>query len=184
MNSNGVGVLQFCFFTTIFFKAGKEVWNWRSSFCPQPSWMQMKSFMQKGLKPEQQPRCQNLKMTSRREKLFPWFQGKTQSMPLVCSSKKEIPPRQLWIKNASRVVLSRLLLEQELTKPSPSNPEVLQSSGKIIDKSLTKRLSSVSVEPFLRTWTSKTPTPYELSTRSSLKLFDCVYQIREKRFCK
>ena len=153
------GFCSSVFSQRFFFKAGKEVWNWCSSFCPQPSWMQMKSFMQKGLKPEQQPRCQNLKMTSRREKLFPWFQGKTQSMPLVCSSKKEIPPRQLWIKNASRVVLSRLLLEQELTKPSPSNPEVLQSSGKIIDKSLTKRLSSVSIGPFLRTWTSKTPTP-------------------------
>ena len=130
MNSNGVGVPPLCFFTMTFKKAGKEVWNSSFSFCPQPSWMHMNSFVQQGLKPEQHPKPQNVKTTSRREKLFHWFQGKTQSMPHVCSLKKQKTPPKPWIKCVPRVALSRLLLKQEPTKPFQSNPEVLQSSGK------------------------------------------------------
>ena len=95
MNSNGVGVPPLCFFTKTFKKAGKEVWNSSFSFCPQPSWMHMNSFVQQGLKPEQHPKPQNVKTTSRREKLFHWFQGKTQSMPHVCSFKNRKLPQSL-----------------------------------------------------------------------------------------
>ena len=95
MNSNGVGVPPLCFFTKTFKKAGKEVWNSSFSFCPQPSWMHMNSFVQQGLKPEQHPKPQNVKTTSRREKLFHWFQGKMQSMPHVCSSKNRKLPQSL-----------------------------------------------------------------------------------------
>ena len=144
MNSNGVGVLQFCFFTTIFFKAGKEVWNWRSSFCPQPFWMQMKSFMQKGLKPEQQPRCQNLKMTSRREKVFPWFQGKTQSMPLVCSSKKEIPPQtalnQECFKSCFVTPFARTRTHKALSEQSRGSTELRKNNWQKLDKKAVQRL--------------------------------------------
>ena len=95
MNSNGVGVPPLCFFTKTFKKAGKEVWKSSFSFCPQPSWMHMNSFVQQGLKPEQHTKPQNVKMTSRREKLFHWFQGKTQSMPHVCSFKNRKLPQSL-----------------------------------------------------------------------------------------
>ena len=95
MNSNGVGVPPLCFFTKTFKKAGKEVWNSSFSFCPQPSWMHMNSFVQQGLKPEQHPKPQNVKTTSRREKLFHWFQGKMQSLPHVCYFKNRKLPKAL-----------------------------------------------------------------------------------------
>ena len=169
MNSNGVGVPPLCFFKKTFKKTGKEVWKSSFLFCPQPSWMHMNSFVQQGLKPEQHPKPQNVKTTSRREKLFHWFQGKTQSMPHVCSFKNRKLPQSLE-SNVFQELLCHVFC-------SSKNPQSLF-------KELTKRLSSVSVEPFLRTWSCKTPTPLELSERSLLNFFDFVCQIREKQLCK
>ena len=183
MNSNGVGVVSLCFFTTIFMKAGKEVWNWSSSFCPQPSWMKINSFVQQGLKPEQRHTSQNVKLTSKREKFFLQFLGKPQSMPHVCASKKGTPRKAVnqmcskscFVKSFAQERTHKVLLEQ-------SRGSMEQS--KEIRKSLTKRPSSVSVEPFLRTWTDRTPTPFELSGRSLLKFFDFVGQNGEKQLSK
>ena len=117
MNSNGVGVPPLCFFTMTFKKAGKEVWKSSFSFCPQPSWMHMNSFVQQGLKPEQHPKPQNVKTTSRREKLFHWFQGKTQSMPHVCSFKNRKLPQSL-----ESNVFQELLCHVFCSSKNPQSP--------------------------------------------------------------
>ena len=117
MNSNGVGVVSLCFFTTIFMKAGKEVWNWSSSFCPQPSWMKINSFVQQGLKPEQRHTSQNVKLTSKREKFFLQFLGKPQSMPHVCASKKGNPQ-----KSCESNVLQELFCQVLCSRKNPQSP--------------------------------------------------------------
>ena len=117
MNSNGVGVPPLCFFTKTFKKAGKEVWNSSFSFCPQPSWMHMNSFVQQGLKPEQHPKPQNVKTTRRREKLFHWFQGNTQSMPHVCSFKNRNLPQSL-----ESNVFQELLCHAFCSSKNPQSP--------------------------------------------------------------
>ena len=117
MNSNGVGVLPLCFFTLSFKKAGKGVWNCSFSFCSQPSWMQINSFVQQGLKPEQHSRPQNVKLTSRREKLSSRFQGKTQSMPHVCSSKNRSLPQSF-----ESNVFQKLLCHALCSNKNPQSP--------------------------------------------------------------
>ena len=89
-------------------------------FCPQPSGMQMNSFVWQGLKPEQHPTSQNPKWWEKKKQFSPNSRGKHEVCLMFAPPKRKTSPWSSESKWAPNVVLWRFLLEQEPTKPEKS----------------------------------------------------------------